>query len=143
MTAAAELRQLADRLDHAADWLASHDRDTPEAFVPDLRAAAVALRHHANLTDAIGHPTPLVALRTIGYTDQQILDTAAKPSPPYDGPFLHACRQAAAELAAAVSPPPAPTTCPTCPTCGSDGAPGACGLDMPWLCTDPWHQQAT
>ena len=53
------------------------------------------------LTEA--QPTPLVALRTIGYTDKQILDTAAKPSPPYDSPFLHACRQAAAELA--VQPP--------------------------------------
>jgi hypothetical protein len=90
-------------------------------------------------------PTPLVALRTIGYTDEQILDTAAKPSPPYDSPFLHACRQAAAELAVQPADSTTPPT-PRCPQCGSDdpmyeGV--ARGREQHYACGNSFHRTPT
>lgn len=47
MSAPDELRQLADRL----SFMAQHAPVGYGNWADDLRAAAVALRHHANLTD--------------------------------------------------------------------------------------------
>ncbi len=55
MSAPDELRQLADRL----SFMAQHAPVGYGNWADDLRAAAVALRHHANLLDAIGDPDEL------------------------------------------------------------------------------------
>lgn len=38
------------------------------------------------------------ALNLIGYTDKEIAEVAAKPSPPYASRFLDACREATLAL---------------------------------------------
>jgi hypothetical protein len=110
-----EVRQLADRLDLMIQWA----KPTGEAR-DDLTAAAVALRHHANLTDAIGDPADLLDMAVL--IEDEFLNA---------GMARHL--QRIADAAAAVSPPPAPTSCPTC----GDGMPPLHG------CPDSWHQAAT
>jgi hypothetical protein len=109
-----ELRQLADRLDAtAAGW-------GDEPLADDLRAAAVALRHHANLTAAIGDP-------------EQVTYVVPQPD---GGTTSYRVR-------AAVSPPPAPTSCPEC---GSDDPAEPYVVpfgDDETYCYHPWHEAAT
>ncbi len=132
MTAPDELRQLADHLDDTCDRRAGLSWD-------DVRAAAVALRHHANLLDAIGDPYYIrVWLGVLGTTPTALEREA----------FARLRRIAdALDDAAAVSPPPAPTTCPTC---GSDNPRQQHAVES-WIsdtircdepCPDPWHQAA-
>jgi hypothetical protein len=147
-----ELRQLADRLDR--DHRVEPDPASPMGggwdrcarcrtrWPCDPSAAAVALRHHANLTDAIGDPDDLTFLAGL------CIDEATYVQRHHAGlgESVSALSQAAVALqrvahAAAVSPTPAPTTCPTC---GSD--------DKRTFRTDrgcqvgyghPWHQATT
>lgn len=124
MSAPDELRQLADRL------------TKPEATRDDRRAAAVALRHHANLTAENARLRELC-----GY----LIDACATHR--IDVPIHSSLLDLVADIAggaAAVSPPPAPTTCPTC---GSTDrrvrervAPVAA---YSYPCPDSWHQAAT
>lgn len=127
MSAPDEIRQLADRLERHAE--ARSDAARPLLERRDLRAAAVALRHHANLIDAIGPPMRVMDLMARGTTmDAEGDELAELLSRIY---------------AAAVSPPPAPTTCPTC---GSDDP---THNSVTWSktnrrdCPDEWHQAAT
>ena len=102
MSAPDELRQLADRLDRpmvdgVSESVVKHSgiyNVTPEV---DLRAAAVALRHHANLLDAIGDPDELRWHRW------HCEETG-------NGDDLRDLLVSIADAAAAVPPPPAPTT---------------------------------
>ena len=129
MTAADELRQLADRLDHDADWLGAHDRDTPEVFVTDLRAAAVALRHHANLLDTEPVGVDYCTLHHgIHNEDEHSCDFRDDDQETGDDGEPRECVLVPLIPAAAVSPPPAPT----CPT--------GCRYKP---CPDPWHQETT
>lgn len=135
MSAPDELRQLADRLDEYADDMDSIERSGGfSAGDPDDdRAAAVALRHHANLLDVIGDPDELrTMVAWLGSNSVEEDRTLAR-------------RVADIADAAAVSPPPAPTTCPTerlpmprtCQTCGMSAD------DDYDHCPDPWHQETT
>jgi|JI9StandDraft_1071089.scaffolds.fasta_scaffold173816_1 hypothetical protein len=111
MSAPDEIRQLADRLTAWCDWM-EHDYPNPKQSLPDRcddqRAAAVALRHHANLTDAVGaHGNGLLAeIERHIYNDRHGINEYGR----LEGRAANVARL----LAAAVSPPPAPTTCPTC-----------------------------
>lgn len=155
MSAPDELRQLADRLDAHADFTFGED-----IMGNDMRAAAVALRHHANLLDAIGDPDELRWHRwhceETGNGDDlrdllvSIADAAAAVSPP-PAPTEALIADAKRRQLHGVQdmPPPAPTTCPTCPTCGStDPAEYRYPCVLHFLSSDPgspdsWHQQAT
>jgi hypothetical protein len=135
MSAPAELRQLADRLDHHAEPF----EDTANKLgglgqghanaAADLRAAAVALRHHANLIDAVeAHRRDFRESHYTGSTSWECDEVLW-----------------AALDATAVSPPPAPTTCPTCGSDdpASDGDRWIFTGRMGEFCPDSWHQAAT
>jgi hypothetical protein len=132
MTAPDELRQLADALDdrHAKfnDWC-----DGCGMAWPCVEArAAVALRHHANLIDAIGDPDELRWHRwhceATGSGDD-LRELLVRIADAVDAP--------------PIIPPPAPTTCPEC---GSDDPKVRRYVRVNRLgapCPDSWHQEST
>jgi hypothetical protein len=135
MTAPDELRQLADRLIERARLEDMCHGGAASVKTDDDRAAAVALRHHANLTATPRCPEHGEMTRFMAH----------------DRPTLIACFLCGLTpldllAEAAVSPPPAPTTYPTC---RSDD-PLACRLNSlhphplnSMCCPDSWHQQAS
>jgi hypothetical protein len=140
MSAPDELRQLADRMvedadviQHTIDLYDELPRFRVEALeraMENQRAAAVALRHHANLTDENARLRELC-----GY----LIDACAKHR--IGVPFHSSLQDLMADIAgdaAAVSPPPAPTTCPTC---RSDNRQEPSPNDS-WICPNSWHDSA-
>jgi hypothetical protein len=134
---------LADHPDEVAELLDliidTYERKGGEltATLDVMRAAAIIVRHHANLLDAIGPPMRVMDLMARGTTmDAEGDELAELLSRIY---------------AAAVSPPPAPTTCPTClgdgvvlsggdeHDCRDHGNEDGCFED----CPNSWHQAAT
>ncbi len=140
---------LADHPDEVAELLDliidTYERKGGEltATLDVMRAAAIIVRHHANLLDAIGPPMRVMDLMARGTTMDAEGDElaellsriyAAAVSPPPAPTDRFAARDA---------PPPAPTTCPEC---GSDDPAEPYVVpfgDDETICYHPWHRGAT
>ena len=96
MSAPDELRQLADRFHDTARYMYPHEVIVDDITAAEFEAAAVALRHHADLTAAIGDP-----------------DEHPEPPPQNEPSLRRLCRRHRPRPPA----PPALTTATACVAC--------------------------